>query len=529
MFWAEMYLSKLHPIYLYISVCVIGFFVHARSLFFDFTYFDDNVLVLNNLPFLQNIQNVFTSFSQEVFHVLHSSAAYYRPILTISFMPDAMIGGSSPFMYHFTNVALHLIATAALLKLFLTLRYSRTLSVFLVMVFTVHPVLSQAVAWIPGRNDSLLTIFVVISFTAFVHYLDGRSLRSLFLSCIFFALAIFTKETALLLSGICILYLFLHAEYKRKVLISPILGWACIGAVWVFLRQRALVNPIPMTSSDMVQSVWNNLPAFIQLLGKAFFPFNLSVLPIIQDTSFVWGILASLIMGALFVHAILSRRGKSLRMVVFGFIWFGAFLLPSFIRPNPTIVADFIEHRLYLPLVGLGIILAESDIWRHVRESHQSLLMIFAGGILMVFVGITFIHESNFSNRMTFWTNAATTSPHSPLAQRNLGAMYYLAGDIDMAEQYYLKSLVLNKNEQMVNNNLGLIYAKRGENLKAEEAYKRELAINPFYDNVHYNLGLLYYQLGRVDEAKELWQKTLQINPDYEDAHIALDASKSAK
>jgi protein O-mannosyl-transferase len=526
--WCDRFLARARVFHLYFFVSLLGIFVHARSLFFDFTYFDDNVLILDNLPFLQNIRNIITSFSMEVFHVLHGSAAYYRPLLTISFIPDAIIGGSSPFTYHFTNICIHLIASCLLLRLLLALKYSKTFSLFCSLLFVVHPTLTQAVAWIPGRNDSLLAVFVITSFTAFVQYLDRKSVLSLGANGIFFACAIFTKETALLLPGILILFLFIHSKQKRNVLIRFIPIWGGVIALWALLRHHALVNPIPMTNIDMIQSVWNNLPALIQLLGKVFFPFNLSVLPIIQDTTFVWGILATFILISIFVFTLITQSRKSVCMMLFGLMWFVVFLLPSFIRPNPTIVADFIEHRLYLPMIGLFILIAESDLSRHVRGIHRSFLLNVGVGVIIVFSVITFIHERNFSDKITFWTNAAITSPHSPLAQRNLGAMYYLAGDMEMAEMYYKKSLALNVNEQMVNNNLGLIYAARGDNIKAEAAYKRELSINPNYDNAHYNLGLLYYKRGRIEEAKNLWEETLAINPDYTDARNAIEALKAS-
>lgn len=76
---------------------ITAFILYLPSLFFGFSYFDDNVLVLDNLRFLKNLGNIFQAFQQEVFHIQHFSAAYYRPILTLSFMFDAQLSGTSPF------------------------------------------------------------------------------------------------------------------------------------------------------------------------------------------------------------------------------------------------------------------------------------------------------------------------------------------------------------------------------------------------------------------------------------------------
>lgn len=513
-------------------ISMLGFVVYARSLFFDFTYFDDNVLILDNLPFLQDVRNIGTAFTMEVFHILHGSAAYYRPLLTISFMPDALIGGSAPFLYHFTNIGIHLIASCLVYKLLRTLAYAKEVALFASLLFVVHPVLTQAVAWIPGRNDSLMTIFVLAAFITCIHYAQSKKALSYRLSLLFFTCALFTKETALVIPVIFLFYLIAHGSVNKSVITKLGSGFITIGVLWAILRHFALKNPIPMTMQDMIQSIFNNAPASIQLLGKVFFPFNLSVLPIIRDTTFVWGTIASItilvIVLAEFVLYTKSRK-KNIMMMLFGVVWFVAFLFPSFIRPNPTVVADFIEHRLYLPIIGILIFLIESRI--SILLSKIPKEIVYGTGILLIllFSITTLIHGNNFSDKLTFWQNAAKNSPHSPLAQRNLGAMYFLENEFELAEEYFKKSLTLNANEQMAHNNLGLIYMNRGQLKEAEDEYKIELRINPYYDNAHFNLGLLYYKMGNIKDAVALWKRTLEINPDYVDAQRAIDASENTQ
>ncbi len=520
------FLDNLDDMYVYIGIALLGLVVYARTLFFDFTYFDDNVLVLTNLAFLQDPRNIFTAFTVEVFHILHSSAAYYRPLLTISFVPDAILSGATPGMYHLTNIIIHLVASSLVYVFLRTLGYTKQIAIVFSCIFVVHPVLTQAVAWIPGRNDSLLAVWVLSSFVTAVQYMRAKRLRYLALSTLAFACALFTKETALILPILVLTYFVAKRLWDRNRALHLLMGFAAGGTLWGVLRHLALKNPLPMTTIDMVQSVIHNSPASIQLLGKVFFPFNLSVLPIIQDTTFVWGILATFLLLGLLVWRFVRPDRRSyahMTMMLFGALWFLAFLFPSFIRPNPTIVADFIEHRLYLPIIGIFILLIESEIgvrWKAQKSGWFAIV----GIVIVIFFGtLTFVHSANFADRLTFWKNAAEMSPHSPLSQRNLGAMYYLEKDYDRAKRYYERSLELNVNEQMAHGNLGLIYMGRGEWKKAEEELKKELAVNPYYDNAHFSLGLLYYRLGRTDEAVRLWKRTLEINPDYTDATHALE------
>lgn len=508
--------------HVFMLMATIGLTLYFRALFFGFTYLDDNVLILDNLSFLQNIGNVGRAFTQEVFHILHSSASYYRPILTLSFMLDAVFSGASPFLYHLSNIIYHIIASWLVFKLFKRLKYSADLSLFFSLLFLVHPVLTQAVAWIPGRNDSLLAIFTLACFVFYLQYLESSLAKQALWGAGFFALALFTKETALVIPIVWLVYVFLVKTFwSLRVLGVLGLGWVLIGVIWFGLRRIALGGtPLPMTFDSTFSSVFFNLPALVQLLGKVFFPFNLSVLPIVQDTTFWWGVVAVLFLGAV---GVVRGVRESWRWTIFGLVWFLAFLLPSFVRPSPNIVADFIEHRLYVPIIGLFFVLAESRVLRGFTWS-RPVCKLGSLGVLVVLGVITFVHQGNFADRLAFWLNAATNSPHSPLAQRNLGAMYYLDGRLDKAEDYYRRSLALNPAEQMVHNNLGLIYAARGQVALAEAEYKAELNINPNYDNAHFNLGLLYYRLGRIEEAKKLWQETLKINPDYTDATKALQA-----
>ncbi|TSC94631.1 MAG: TPR repeat-containing protein [Parcubacteria group bacterium Licking1014_1] len=533
----------------YYLIWFIGFVLYFKSLFFGFTYLDDNALILDNLPFLQNAGNIFSAFTKEVFFILHGSAAYYRPLLTISFMPDAILSGQSPIMYHFTNIVIHLIASSLVFKLLVKLKYSKIISLILSVIFLVHPALTQAVAWIPGRNDSLLTIFILSSFIFFLDFFEKRKNSSVFWSVFFSLLALFTKETAIILPIVCLVYVFLRrfsvkkelinnfhtskygSEVKKYFLMKFGAGWLVSLVAFFLLRHIALKNPIPMSVKDIFLSVFLNFPALIQLSGKVFFPFNLSVLPIIQDTTFVFGVLAIFFIVGLVV---IQQRDKtaskeSFYMMLFALIWFIAFLLPSFIRPNPSIVADFIEHRLYLPMVGILIFLAESRLWRYLNSHYGKWYLAACVFVIIFFSFLTFAHQNNFYDKLAFWKNAAFTSPHSPLAQRNLGAMYYLDGKYDLAEEYYKKSLALNKFEPMVHNNLGLIYVSKGLFEEAEQEYLQELSSNPYYDNARFNLGLLYYKTGRMEEAKKEWEKTLEINPDHIDAKQLINALNNVK
>ena len=497
----------------YLWIAGLGALTYLWTIFFGFTYFDDNALILDNIFFLRNIINIPIAFVTDVFRVLHSSAAYYRPLLTVSFMFDSQFSGNSPFFYHLTNVFIHIVASCVVFIFLQKIKIRKEVAFLFSLIFTAHPVLAQAVAWIPGRNDSLLTLFSLLSFIFFIKFVEFGKVKNAVWHLVFFAAALFTKEPGLLIAPVIVLYFLL---FDKKQIMSEksyiAFAWTGIAGVWYLLRVIALQNPIKYTLTEIVKSIYLGLPAVVFGLGKVFFPVNLSVLPVIQDSTLIWGFIAIL---AIIVSVIFSKN-RNYKLILFGIVWFFVFLLPSFIRPGTEYVPDFLEHRIYLPIIGLFIILSEVEYVKKFSFSNKAGVLTF--GILVSFLVVTnLVHTWVFRDRLAFWQSAVFSSPHHPLAHKNLGAMYYLDGNLDNAETEYEKTLELNFQEPMIHNNLGLIYAAKGEVKKAEDEYKKELKINPNYDNALFNYGLLLYQEERTQEAEGMWLATLKVNPDYTD------------
>lgn len=512
-------LDKYKP-YLWLSLA--AFVIFAPSLFFNFTYLDDNVLILDNLSFLTNPANFFKIFSQDVFSVLHSATAYYRPLYNISYMLNALLAGGAPFFYHLTNVLIHLLVVNLVFVFLNKLGGRRSLSFLGALIFALHPVVTATVVWIPGRNDSLVALFVLASLISLINFNTVKKWHWLGWHLIFFALALLTKELALALLPIIIFYLWLMAEKKisRSFVLKLIGGWSSIILIWIILRSTALVNPLSYTVGGALQSIWVNSPALIQFLGKIFFPFNLSVVPILRDTTYFYGLAAWLVL-AVIIFLGLRQDKNYWRASLFGWLWFLVFLIPSFIRPEGSLSADFIEHRVYLPLLGILFLLIKNPVWEKVNFSKKYILGLWLGLILFL-SGLTFFYQQNFRNRLVFWQSAVKNSPHYPLARRNLGAMYYFEKNFAGALAEDQEALKLNPTEPMVHNNMGVILMNQGRLAEAAAQFLAELKINPNYDNSLFNLGLVYFNQNKKMDAAILWEQTIKINPNYWDAYRGL-------
>ncbi len=476
---------------------------------FGFTYLDDNVLVANSYSYLSDITNMVRAFGQTIFK--NSFLPYYRPVLSVSLILDAQIGGMSVFVFHLTNMLLHALASCLVYIALTRMSYGRAASAFFGLLFAVHPALSQAVAWIPGRNDSLLAVFVLLSFICMIAHLKTRSVWSMVWHAIFFIAALFTKESAVMMVPVFIIYMRLIAHEKLFSRSGKIFFclWLVSISLWGAARGYALHGAQEVTIFDMNRYVIANSPALIQFAGKIMLPFNLSVFPTIEDTSYIYGFFTIVFMA---IALSLTARKRYAHMF-FGFFWLVIFLLPSLVRPNFSISTDFLEHRVYIPTIGFGILFMETDIMKRYSLKDYRALIISAL-IVIFFAAASYKHSENFKDRMSFWKNAVSTSPHSSFAHMALGAAYHSAGSLDRAEEEYRKSLMLDPLHPLSLCNLGDVYLRKGRFDEARKELKKAIAVSPFNDEAYTVLGTVYYKTGDKGMASGSWERALEINPD---------------
>jgi Flp pilus assembly protein TadD len=500
----------------YICIAALSALVYHKAVFFGYSYLDDQLLIINNHDFLRNASNFFEIFKRHVFYPAQNPLVFYRPLLTLSFMLDMHVTGLCPAGYHLTNILIHTIASCLFFVFLLRLGYRKAASFVVACLFTVHPILSQAVAWIPGRNDSLLAVFVLASSISFIDLARTGRLAHCGRHLLFFTAALFTKESGLAVVPLCLLYYYIIAK-KRGIpseLKYLLAGWGLILLAWLVLRHPVLKDAARWTVFDASRSLSIIVPAFIQYAGKIIFPVNLSVAPVIQDTPLLYGWVAMGLLAA----AVLGSRLRRGAFLVFGAAWLALFLAPSVICPDfEVVVSDFMEHRIYVPLIGFAIILLECDITKTLHAMNRKALAASAL-IVALFAGITYANLGRFKDRISFWENAARASAHSSLAHQQLGIAYYFSGALDKAERECKASLALNPREPRARAILGQIYMGRNKMAEAEKEFKKEIALYPSYDNTYACLGVLYYKEGRMAEAEALWKKALEKNPDNTDA-----------
>lgn len=500
-------------------LAVAAFLVYSLTLFSGLVYLDDNVLVSNQYNFNKKLANIPQAFVEDIFRTPNDKGTFYRPLLRLSFMADAQFGEEQLiFVSHFNNICLHIAAIFLFFIFLLKLNIKKSTAFLFSLIGAVHPLTAQTVAFIPGRNDSLLAIFIFSAFILLLDFVRTKKLKYFFGHLIFFILALLTKETAVILPFIGAVYLLIFIGWKKLTADFPsylTLGiyWAGIIIVWFLLRRLVLNNFIGNADYNIILSIFHNLPSLIPAIGKIFLPFGLSVFPVLKDMSFVYGIIVLIGLALWFFYGV----KKDWRFVIFGLSWFLIFIFLTLVKPVGT-VPEFSENRLYLPLFGFFFVILGLG-WVKLPKK-----IIFIGSLLIIviFSSITIYRNRYYRDSVSFWKNAAETSPNFAFNQNNLGAMYYLDNQLDLAVEYYNRALAINPDEAMVHNNIGLIYMNQGLNKQAEEEFKKELSLYPTYDKALFNLGSLYYNTGREEEGIELWRQALIINPYYYEAYTNL-------
>src|SRR6185437_428337 len=340
--------SRLYPIILVIMV----FILYGNTLHNQYLKMDDTDLIVDNEVFIKHLKNIPQAFRQSTFEIpghLTENKSYYRPLLIVSFMLDAQVHGArGSVTFHFMNILYHLLACLLLYYLLLKLDVNALSALALSFLFAIHPVNIHAVAWIPGRNDILLSIFALLSLHGLIDYYKKGEPKYLVLHLVAFAASLFTKESGVILLPLYFAFMWLWMRdlgfYKRKIFILII--YLAIAVLWYLAMTSALKGMEKIGGGDpIVKVIIHNMPYLLLYIGKILLPFNLNVMPGVDNMAIVLGLVS------LAGLAYIILQIKDYRKILFCLFWFFVFLAPTLLVPE----LPAYEHRDYFPLIGLMV------------------------------------------------------------------------------------------------------------------------------------------------------------------------------
>ncbi|MDQ3112061.1 MAG: tetratricopeptide repeat protein [Bacteroidota bacterium] len=506
--------SSEEPAYLFgnrplIIIAATIFLIYLPTLWYGFSPMDERWVILQHKEIMSDLHQLPGMFLQPTLGM------YYRPVWTSSFIPDMVLGGGSAGLFHFTNILLHVLCATLVYRFFLQLKLTKTFAFFSALVFAVHPINVHAVAWIPGRNDSLLCLFALLSCCQLLSYFTTKKRRYLLFHLLAFGLALLSKENAIVLPFIYVLlwYLF-ETEKTSKHFFILLLSWIAMTVTWFCIR-TSLINYFPPVSTMFS---WNTITQFISALiiyiGKVHVPFQQSVMPVLKDTSVLpFAIITLLLTGMTLVFGL-----KNKKLALFGLAWFFIFILiPVWVGATNS-HREHYEHRIYTSVIGMFIFLSQLKI-----TVPRKIVLRVACLLLIVFSVKTIYRSTAYKDEITFLQSATKESPSIDFFHDMLGFKYAELKEYKNALECFNKAILLNPHKTDFYNNRGNVYFQLKNYKLALADFNKSMEGNKGQSVKFVNRSMTNFYLGNHTDALhdlEAAQKAgaEYIAPEYVDA-----------
>lgn len=524
-----------------VLLAIILLFVHNQTVYSKAVAFDDNQYVFeNNLVKNPSISSVKKFFVE----VLNPSTVtgYYQPLAMISLMVDSALGGSKSNMhiFHITSLCIHILNSFLVLILLYLLFKKIWLGFVGGLMFGIHPVAIEEIAWISERKSLLATLFLLISLILYVLYVKSGKKRHIIISMIVFVLALMSKPIAVSLPVIILIldyFWFKRLSFMALFEKIPYFIIAIVSTVIAFISQNNTAGIEVTTQSLNIFQIallvcYNN----IFYLWKILIPTGLSpyysfIDPIsLSNPSYlVPGILTLiLIIGLVFTW----RKSKHLLV---GYLFFIISLLPTVGILKVTDSMTCYKYA-YFPSIGVLIciiILFHNLANKKISKQAKSIIIIF----VVCLISISEIYASNiystkWKDSETLYNHMLTINPNSPTILNAVGTVYYNDNKFDKSLEYYNKSVSINPSIGSTYIYLGAVYAAKEQNDEAISAYQKAIefhkksiksgqtSVNQVY--TYFNLGLIYKSENKLEMAQEMFEEAIKQNPNYIDASLEL-------
>lgn len=495
-----------------VLIAIVGFAVYANSLGGAFLW-DDEKLVRNNL-FIRNWSHLEEIFTDNIKAGVGQSSNFYRPVQVFSYLVDYTFWELNVVGYHLTNVIFHVLTALAVYWLIDVLFHDHLLAFLTGLFFVVHPIHTEAVAYISGRADSQAALFMLLCLIFYVKSLNMKSIGITVLMCFSYSLALLSRENSLLFPFLLLIYHYAFACPLDKKRFSLLVA---IEIGYILLRLAIL--PAESSSTASEPSLTARLPgffvAFTEYLRLLVAPFNLHMEygGMLFQFSEPKALIGILLFAAVVAFAAKKRRTN--RLVFFAIAWFLVTLTPSS-NIIYTINAYMAEHWLYMPSIGFFLILARPLVYLFRDRQLKVPAVSIAVVLLVLFSFLTIRQNRLWREPIGFYSYTLRHTPYQSRLFNNLAEALHKAGRDDEIISLLEASIKLDPGYSTAYNNLGNAYKNAGRYEEAKRAYEKALELDPDDPSVYYNLSLIYADWEKNnDKALELLEKAIRINPYY--------------
>jgi tetratricopeptide (TPR) repeat protein len=460
----------------------------------------------------------------------------YYPVVHSVFWGLHRLWGDDPLGYHLLNIVLH--TCSAWLVAVILRRLAVPGAVLAAVIFAVHPVQVESVAWMTELKNTLSGICYLGALLAYLHFDTARRGRWYGLALGLFGLALLSKTvTATLPAALLVVVWWQRGQVRWREDVRPLVPFGVLGigagllTAWVERTQigaEGAAFHFTLVERGLIAG-----RVIVFYLGKLLWPANLIfIYPRWQVSAHVWWQYLYPVGVVGLLAACWGWRRRS-RAPLAALLFFIGTLGPAlgFVNVYPFLYAFVADHFQYLASLGV-IVLGAAGVMTLARRGPLRPTVAEAVAILVLGAPLTVLtwsQSQQYANAETLYRTTLSRNPACWLAHNNLGWLTLsAAGDhpsgpvLEEAVAHFESALSLKPDFSEAHNNLGTAFLDLGRFDDARSEYIQALRLTPHDAGIHYNLGLALQKLGRPEEAVAETRASLEVRPNHAGAHASL-------
>ncbi|MDD5097124.1 MAG: tetratricopeptide repeat protein [Candidatus Omnitrophica bacterium] len=497
-------------------ILIVIFAVFSPCLKNNFVGWDDDQYVTDNIV----IQNFSWPGVGEIFRSFF--VGNYQPVTILSYFVEYKFFKLDSAGYHLTNLILYLLNCLLVFWLIYLLTRKISISSLTALLFGLHPLHVESVAWVSERKDVLYGLFFLTALVCYCYYLRKPKIRRYYyLTLILFILAILSKAMAITLP--LVLFLFDYANNRKAdkgmfIEKIPFFILSFIFGVVAVIAQYSIQAVRSENFTSFLPRITIPSYSIIFYLNKIFAPVNLSCLYPYSGIKDISPFLYSLVIFIILLVAVIISA-KFTKKIVFGSAFFLIVILPvlQFVPIGGAIVAD---RYVYIASLGIFYILAEGVFWLFTKKTKhprllQCLILAILIAVISVLAALTWKRCHVWNNGISLWNDALSKYPDIITAHNNRGIDYLEQGDVAQAISNFDRIIENQPNFEEAYNNRGIAYKARGNIAQAISDYNKAIELKPSYAEAFDNRADAYLEQGNIAQAMADYSKAIEINPKF--------------
>jgi len=452
----------------------------------------------------------------------------YFPLVSTSLWLEWRLWGMNPVGYHVVNIVLHAISSVLI---WLVLGRLKIPGAWLAaLIFAIHPVNVESVAWITERKNTQPMVFYLLTILLYLRFESEGKNQWYVLALLVFLLALLSKTSVVMLPFVllgCVWWQ--QGRIGRKDLLRSIPFFVLsivLGLVTVWYQSNAIGGDVIRTGgffSRLAGAGW----AIWFYIYKAIIPYKLSfVYPRWEiDPSSVLSYVPGAILIGCFAVFWWYRKGWG-RAPFFALFYFVVTLFPvlGFFDINFMRYSLVTDHWQYTSIIGIIALSIGVGAWivQRWQGKFQKLSIVVAGAVVSVLCVLTWGQCHIYKNVEALWRDTASKNPNAWLAHNNLGTALLDQGRFEEAVFHCSEALRINPNHVKIHCALGTALAGQGRPEEAARHFFEAIRIEPNYAEAHNDLGRALNDMGRFEEALGHFAQAVKLKPGSAEAHANL-------